>query len=47
LNGQKTADGRSIIVSIEKGLYDWMLVARLSGEKKCLNLQTATPAKYP
>ena len=40
LNKQKTADGRPMIVSIEKGLYDWMLTAILGGEKKYLELQT-------
>ena len=45
LNMQKTVDGRPMIVSIEKGLYDWMLTARLGGEEKCLELQTAGPAK--
>ena len=40
LNKQKTADGRPMIVSIEKGLYDWMLTARLGGENKYLELQT-------
>ncbi|MBI4657227.1 MAG: hypothetical protein HY746_10875 [Elusimicrobia bacterium] len=45
LNAQKTIDGRTIIVSIEKGLYDWILTARLGGEKKCLELQTTAPAK--
>lgn len=45
LNAQKTADGRPMIVSIEKGLYDWMLTARLGGEEKCLELQTTGPAK--
>lgn len=40
LNTQKTADGRPIIVSIEKGLYDWMLTAKLGGEERCLELQT-------
>jgi len=29
-----------MIVSIEKGLYDWMLTARLGGENKYLELQT-------
>jgi hypothetical protein len=47
LNSQKTTDGRLIIVSIEKGLYDWVLVTRLSGEKKCLKIQATAPAKYP
>jgi len=41
LNAQKTVDGRPMIVSIEKGLYDWMLTAKLGGEEKCLELQTA------
>jgi hypothetical protein len=45
LNAQKTIDGRPMIVSIEKGLYDWMLTAKLGGEEKCLELQTAGPAK--
>jgi len=45
LNAQKTADGRPIVVSIEKGLYDWMLTAKLGGEEKCLELQTAGPAE--
>ncbi len=40
LNKQKTADGRPMIVSIEKGFYDWMLTAKLDGEKKNLELQT-------
>jgi len=39
LNAQKTADGRPIIVSIEKGLYDWMLTAKLGSEGKVLELQ--------
>ena len=47
LNAQKTVTGRPIIVSIEKGLYDWMLTARLGGEEKCLELQTAGPAERP
>lgn len=47
LNTQKTADGRPIVVSIEKGLYDWMLSAKLGGEEKCLELQTAGPAQQP
>ncbi|MBI4801974.1 MAG: hypothetical protein HY796_05570 [Elusimicrobia bacterium] len=37
---QKTIDGRRMIVSIEKGLYDWMLTAKLSGEEKCLEVHT-------
>jgi len=41
LNKQKTADGRPMIVSIEKGLYDWMLTAKLGGEEKCLEIQSA------
>lgn len=45
LNTQKTADGKPIIVSIEKGLYDWMLSARLGGEEKCLELHTTGPAE--
>ncbi|MBI4657127.1 MAG: hypothetical protein HY746_10355 [Elusimicrobia bacterium] len=45
LNTQKTADGRQMIVSIEKGIYDWMLVARLDGEKKCLELQATRSAE--
>ena len=45
LNAQKTVDGRPMIVSIEKGLYDWMLTAKLGGEEKCLELQTAGPVK--
>ncbi|HCE97078.1 MAG TPA: hypothetical protein DER10_01125 [Elusimicrobia bacterium] len=40
LNAQKTVDGRSIKVSIEKGLYDFMLSARLGGEEKCLEVHT-------
>jgi len=44
LNMQKTVDGRRMIVSIEKGFYDWMLTSRLGGEEKCLELQTAGPA---
>jgi hypothetical protein len=47
LNMQKTVDGRRMIVSIEKGLYDWMLTARLGGEEKCLELQTTGPAERP
>lgn len=47
LNAQKTADGRPIVVSIEKGLYDWMLTAKLGGEVKCLELQSAGPAAQP
>jgi len=47
LNAQKTVTGRPIIVSIEKGLYDFMLTARLGGEEKCLELQTAGPAERP
>lgn len=39
----KTADGRPIIVNIEKGIYDWMLVARLAGENQCLELQAPQP----
>ncbi len=45
LNKQKTADGKPIIVSIEKGLYDWMLSARLGGEEKCLELHTPGPVE--
>ena len=45
LNMQKTVDGRRMIVSIGKGLYDWMLTAKLGGEEKCLELQTVSPAK--
>ena len=45
LNTQKTVDGRPMIVSIEKGLYDWLLTAKLGGKEKCLELQTAGPAK--
>lgn len=44
LNAQKTADGRPIIVSIEKGLYDWMLSAKLGGEEKCIEVQVEEPA---
>lgn len=47
LNAQKTVTGRPIIVSIEKGLYDWMLTARLGGAEKCLELQPAGPAEQP
>lgn len=47
LNTQKTADGRPIVVSIEKGLYDWILAAKLGGEEKCLELQSAGPAVQP
>lgn len=47
LNSQKTVDGRPMIVSIEKGLYDWMLTARLGGEEKRLELQTAGSAERP
>jgi hypothetical protein len=47
LNTQKTAEGRPIIVSIEKGFYDWMLVARLGGEEKCIELQSAGPMELP
>ena len=42
---QKTTDDRQIILGIEEGLTDWLLTARLEGEKKCLELQTAGPAK--
>ena len=45
LNMQKTVDGRRMIVSIEKGLYDFMLTAKLGGEEKCLELQTAQLAE--
>ena len=45
LNAQKTVAGRPIIVSIEKGLYDWMLTAKLGGEEKCFKLQTVSLAK--
>ena len=38
---QKTVDGRRMIVSIKKGLYDWMLTARLGCEEKCLEIQSA------
>lgn len=31
LNGRKLADGRKIVVYIEKGLNDWLLEARLEG----------------
>ena len=31
LNGQRIADGRKMIVSISKGLYDWQLESRLEG----------------
>lgn len=44
LNAQKTADGRPIKVSIEKGLYDWMLSAKLGGEEKCIEVQVEEPA---
>jgi len=44
LNAQKTADGRPIKVSIEKGLYDWMLSAKLGGEVKCIEVQVEEPA---
>lgn len=44
LNAQKTADGRPIVVSIEKGLYDWMLSAKLGGEEKCIEVQVEEPA---
>ncbi|MCX5784247.1 MAG: hypothetical protein NTX59_01005 [Elusimicrobia bacterium] len=47
LNAQKTVTGRPIIVSIEKGLYDWMLSAKLGGVVKCLELQAAGPAERP
>lgn len=47
LNTQKTVDGRPIVVSIEKGLYDWMLAAKLGGEEKCLELQSAGSAAQP
>ena len=40
LNAQKTVVGRPIIVSIEKGLYDFMLTAKLGGEEKCLEVYT-------
>ena len=40
LNMQKTVDGRRMIVSIEKGLYDFMLTAKLGGEEKCLEVHT-------
>ena len=40
LNAQKTVDGRRMIVSIEKGLYDFMLTAKLGGEEKCLEVHT-------
>ncbi len=43
LNKQKTADGRPMIVSIEKGLYDWMLTAKLDGEAKPHELQSPPP----
>lgn len=43
LNAQKTADGRPIKVSIEKGLYDWMLSAKLGGEEKCIEVQVEEP----
>lgn len=44
LNTHKTADGRPIVVGIEKGLFDWVLVARLGGEDKCLELRAPQPA---
>jgi hypothetical protein len=44
LNAQKTADGRPLKVSIEKGLYDWMLSAKLGGEEKCIEVQVEEPA---
>ena len=44
LNAQKPADGRPIKVSIEKGLYDWMLSAKLGGEEKCIEVQAEEPA---
>jgi hypothetical protein len=47
LNVQRTLDGRPIKVSIEKGLYDWMLTAKLGGAEKCLKLQPAGPAEQP
>jgi hypothetical protein len=43
LNEQKTVDGRPMIVSIEKGLYDWMLTAKLGGEEKCIEIQSVRP----
>ena len=30
MKAQKTVDGRDILLSIEKGLFDWMLMARLA-----------------
>lgn len=30
MKSQKTADGRDILLSVEKGLFDWMLMARLA-----------------
>lgn len=47
LNSQKTAEGRPIIVSIEKGLYDWMLTAKLGGVERCLELQSSGPTAQP
>lgn len=44
LNAQRTLDGRPIKVSIEKGLYDWMLSAKLGGEEKCIEVQVEEPA---
>lgn len=42
LNRQKTVDGRPIFVTIEKGLFDWMLTARLGNPEKVIELQAAT-----
>lgn len=44
LNAQRTLDGRPIKVSIEKGLYDWMLSAKLGGEEKGIEVQVEEPA---
>ena len=31
LNGQGLADDRKMVIKIEKGLYDWQLIANLEG----------------
>ena len=43
MKAQKTADGRPILLSIEDGLFDWMLVARL-GNPEALEARTAQEA---
>lgn len=40
----KTTDGKPIIINIQKGLYDWVLVAHLGGSAQCIELKAPQPA---